>query len=153
MKKYMKYITIYLLMFGLTSCASYTPPTSGPIATIRNEKMGMLTGIFQNSQECTDLQVFSFGSNFAFSPTKLSAGKVNTLLVQFSDYMAECPDIVFSFTPKTNNDYRVSYSREGMKGCVFYISNLTTKEPVQVIRRDYQKNIWSGKGSCKDKLD
>lgn len=152
--KSLKYITIFSSILVCAGCATYVPPVSGPMATITGTSVTSY-GIFQNARLCT--KPVGLSSNKA---NKISAGRLNTFIA--GGPPGPCPILVFSFVPKVNHSYQVSYDYKSpglMKAlikngkCIFKLTNLTTNQPVRpIIRNYYITPIIATTTRCKDQL-
>ena len=131
---YFKRIMLVAVVSGLTGCVHYVPPPFGPSATITGENYS----IFQEAKTCT--QVLSTPNNH---PNKIKAGEMSTFIAKLPESKGTCPPVVFSFTPKANNQYQICYtytedSSTQAPDCHFNLINLTTDKPAHFVIRDYR---------------
>jgi len=161
MKIYSKIILLFFILSTmlLSGCTTYySPPSSGPTASIASN-VGRFTWVAGDAHACTGFLPLAEEND---KPIKIPANQMNTLSISYpsSDYYA-CREVVFSFTPKPNNDYKVFYApktenffKDLFKNvkCVFQLTNLTTQKEEPVYIRKYNTNFWTGEGRCNDKL-
>jgi hypothetical protein len=146
------------MALGLIGCATnYVPPVSGPTATITTHVGGTKVSVFQNAKECTDLRGYTFLLWDVYKPLVVRANQMNTFSVYYSSDIYGCNSVEFSFTPKVNNKYEVTYEPQGGTGfkapkCVFKLTNLTTQKDEKVIARNYQVPFFAGQPKCEDKI-
>jgi len=130
---YLKWATLVVAIFGVTGCVRYVPPPFGPSATIAGENYS----IFQDARTCTETL-----DTPNDHPNKIKAGEMSTFIVKLPESKGTCPPVVFSFTPKANNQYQICYTYvqntlTQAPDCHFSLMNVTNNKLAPFVIRDY----------------
>lgn len=138
----------------LSSCAPvYQVKNASQTAKLENNNSIFL---FQNAKLCTNIErthstPFWSGKG---GYTTIPANMLVTVKGTYNfDNTSFCVPTVFSFTPRSNNIYKITYQPKGNGNyCTLKVRNVTLHKNVHYITRNYNSNFWSRKGRCDDQL-
>src|SRR3989338_491681 len=142
----------------LSSCAPvYQVKNADQTAKLENNNSIFL---FQNAKLCTHLSrthstpFWSCKGGYTIIPANVLVTAQGTYGGDsISGNASVCPPAVFSFTPRPNNIYKITYQPKGNGNyCSLRVRNVTSHKNVHYITRNYNSNFWSVKGRCDDQL-
>lgn len=112
--------------------------------------------LFQNAKLCTNMER-THSTPFWSGKGGYTIIPANTLVTVKGTYgdsnSSFCVPTIFSFTPRSNNIYKITYQPKGNGNyCTLTVRNITLHKNVNYITRNYNSNFWNGKGRCDDQL-